>query len=212
MRHAVTGLLLILAAGPLAGCGGSGGLVPNPGEIIADIFEGAFPQPVRALQGSLGNDGATDPDGPLLVGDDADDRSWRAFMSFQVVVPDGATLESAELRLHLGQEEGDPFGLLGLFFAERIDMGPTLDAADFTATARQSTIGLTSLARGPNNVDVTTLVEDALARGITRVDIRLRFGVAVVFDKVASLLRFTSLSFDTDPTSLPPTLSLRWRR
>lgn len=154
--------------------------------------------------------GATDPDAPLRVGDDANNQSWRAFTSFTVTVPAGGVLESAVLRIHLGEIVGDPFGELSLLFAERIDMGPTFDSADFAAPALASSIGLSSLPIGQHDLDVRPLVQDALNRGLTRVDIRLRFGVSVVPDAVASHLHFTSFDVPIGPPSLPPTLVLNW--
>ncbi|MDJ0522907.1 MAG: hypothetical protein QNJ90_12635 [Planctomycetota bacterium] len=202
----LTAALVMLIA---AGCGGSG-LVPNLAEIFVPSLEEAFPAPNRSLEGSLSPNGDADDLLPLRVGDDEDDRGWRAFTSFTMTVPAGRTLKRAELRLHLGQMTGDPFGKLGLLFAERIDMGPALDAADVTAPAVASITGIAALPMGLNNLDVTALVQDALNRGLTRVDIRLRFGVSVVPDAVASYLHFTSFAVDTDPISLPPTLALDW--
>ena len=107
---------------------------------------------------------------------------------------------------------GDPFGKLALLFAERIDMGTDLDAADWGAAATASIAGLSSLPLGDQELDVTPLVADALARGATRVDIRLRFGVAFVSDDEASEVRITSFVVAADPPTLPPSLGLRWRR
>lgn len=198
--------MLLLAAG----CGGGLG-IPTPADIFLPALEEAFPQPQRALEGSLSINGAGTAKLPLRVGDDANDLSWRGFTSFEMTVPAGRTLTRAQLRLHLGVNTGDPFGTLGLLFLERIDMGPTLDVADLHAAAVASEVGLSSAPMGLHDYDVTTLVQDALDRGLMRVDIRLRFGVSVVSDGVASLLEFTSYDVDTDPVSLPPTLALDWR-
>jgi len=198
--------LLLLGALTAAGCG----VVPNPGDVLGNPFAQTFPTPHRSLEGSVASDGTVDKTGPLVVGDDDSDRGWRGFTSFELSVPDGAVLRSAVLRLHLGQVVGDPFGQFGLFFAERIDMGPTLDAADLAAPAIAQTIGVSSLPMGQSDFDVTALVQDALNRDVTRVDIRLRFGVGVIQDDTPEHLVFTSYWGDSDPVSLPPTLALDW--
>mgnify|MGYP001822803427 CR=1 FL=1 len=206
LRLALTLTCLLLVA---AGCG-SGGLVPSLEDIFVPSLTEAFPAPQRALEGSLSVNGAGPTALPLRVGDDENDLSWRGFTSFQMTVPAGRTLKSAVLRLHLGVSTGDPFGTLGLLFLERIDMGPTLDVADLHAAPIASEIGPSSAPMGLSDYDVSTLVQDALDHGVTRVDIRLRFGVSVVTDDMASYLEFTSFDVDTDPVSLPPTLVLDW--
>ena len=198
----------LLGALTTAGCG----ITPDFDVIPVPPFAETFPSPERSLEGSVSGDGAVDKAGPLLVGDDAADRSWRGFTSFHLTVPEGGAVRSAVLRLHLGQVVGDPFGRLGLLFADRIDMGSSLDAADFAAPAFAQTIGVSSLPMDLSDFDVTALVQDALDRGLTRVDIRLRFGVSVVQDDVAQHLLLTSYWGDSDPVSLPPTLVLDWDR
>ena len=195
-------LLSVLASLLLLGCGSSG-VGPNLAEI--------FPAPRRSLEGSLTRIGTTDPLLPLRVGDDENDEGWRAFTSFELTVAPGRTLERALLRLHLGQVVGDPFGQLGVFLISRMDMGPSLDASDWSAPATAPPPGISSLPLGLSDHDVTPQVQDALNRGVTRVDLRLSFVMEAEPDQAPAYLHFTSYAVDSDPVSLPPTLVLTWR-
>lgn len=210
MRGAISRLLPIVAVVaacslPLA-CGGT-----TPTQQIVDQFLAELALPVRALEGPLANDGSTDPDAALRVGDDEDNRFWRSFTSFELPEARGRTLADATLALYQGIGEGAPYAKLGLLFAERVDLGPSLDAADFGAPSTSMSLGVSDDTPGSFEIDVTPLVQDALARGIPRLDIRLRFGAAVTFDDTADLTRFTSAVVDVDPTSPPPFLHVRWR-
>ncbi len=205
MRYAIVAVILL---GPLFGGCGSG--LDDPFGINS-LLVNTFPTPVRTLEGSLANDGTVDPDAPLRVGDDEDDKSWRAFTSFSLSVPAGRTLHRADLRLHQGSLVGDPYGKLGLLFVERIEMGPTRDVADWSAPAGARSIGHSDPATGPLSIDVTAHVAEALAAGLTRVDFRIRFSVSVIPDGVAEHTHFTSFWHEAEPASLPPTLQLDWR-
>ncbi len=206
MRH-VTLLLLCSSTLLLAACGGH--LDPLP---LDDIFDSlATSNPLR--EGSIAHDGTIDPDAPLRVGDDEDDRSWRAFTSFDLAMPDpGDTLSSALLEIHQGNLLNDPYSRLGLLFVERIDMGAARDLADFGAPAGARSIGSSDPSVGTITIDVTALVQEALDLGRTRVDMRFRFGVFVDPGGVPQQTHFTSSWHTAAPISLPPILRLQWRR
>jgi len=191
----------------LAACGGGIDIIPLP-----DIF-GALPTANRLLEGSIAHDGTTDPDAPLRVGDDEDDRSWRAFTSFDLAAPDvGDTLTRALLEIHQGNLLNDPYARLGLLFVERIEMGTTRDLADFDAPAGARSIGSSDPSVGTITIDVTALVQEALDLALGRVDMRFRFGVFVDDNGVAQQTHFTSFWHTVDPVTLPPILRLEWRR
>ncbi|MCP5071034.1 MAG: hypothetical protein GY946_31105 [bacterium] len=212
MRHLSTSLLCLIPLAAtllLASCGG--GLVPNPLGVFEEFFD-ALPRAVRALEGSMAQDGTSDPRDVLRVGDDDTDRSWRAFTSFETpTLEAGETLTSAILELYQGDQVGNPYDTMGLLFVERVDMGASLDVTDLTAPAGARSLGFSDPAVGQVLIDVTAHVQEAMDLGLPRVDFRLRFGVSVRQDDTAQQTTFTSFdqSAVQQPT-LPPTLRIQW--
>lgn len=119
----------------------------------------------------VGNGDLVEPDGELVA---------RGFMSFDLSsIPEGAAIESVELRFYQGAIEGEPYSKLGNLLLEQVVYGDQLDASAFSAPALNSA----ALAKqtSPNSwyvladAAIAEWVADDLASGRSKFQLRLRF-------------------------------------
>ena len=136
----------------------------------------------------------------LRVGDDKKDRQWKSVVSFDTsVLPAGAQLISAELRLQRGKLVGsDPFATHGGLNVDLTTPGfsgsPTLQTSDFEATA--TVVSVTSLSPATANGDWSSGLLSAA--GLAAIDtagttqFRLAFDVDDDDDRIADYLGYHS--------------------
>lgn len=137
------------------------------------------------LDGYWTNDGVGSTTEEIFVGngellDSGGDLVARGFMSFNLsAIPEGATVQGAELRFFQAQVQGDPYGKLGNLLLDHVNYGDNLNDAAYNAPA-SDTVGLPKLtAPGELYVisddTIATWVEQDLTAGNPRFQLRLRF-------------------------------------
>ncbi len=96
------------------------------------------------------------------------------------------------LRMHQSAVIGAPYATLGSVIVDHVDIGLTLDAADFGAAALQAGVGLLSsdATVGPKSLDVTSQVLADIAAARPRSGFRLRFPVASDADAADDFAQF----------------------
>ncbi len=137
------------------------------------------------LDGFLLNDETGSTEQQILVGngkieDSVGELVARGFMSFALgELPEGATIESVELRFYQEDIQGSPYAKLGNLVLERVDFGSSLDAGDFTTPAldsgtidQQTSAGEWYVISDPTLV---TWLERELSAGRSTLQLRLRF-------------------------------------
>jgi len=137
------------------------------------------------LDGFLRNDGSGGANQQILVGngkieDSVGELVVRGFMSFSLAdLPAGATIQSVELRFYQQEIRGNPYAKLGNLVLERVDIGSSLDAGDFStpaldsgAIAQQTSAGAWYVISDPTLV---TWLEREASAGRSRLQLRLRF-------------------------------------
>lgn len=174
---ALPALVLLLAA-----CGGGAGKdddPDDPGFLPPTPPEQLFLLSDAARDGSVSAYGSSSSSA-ILVGDDAYFNDvYTGFLSFPLAsVPAEAQIVSATLQAYQLQVKGTPYDALGTLEVDQIDMGSRRDTADLTAPSIRAVGTLSSTpAVETKELDVTALVVDGLARGLTYVDLRLTFPV-----------------------------------
>jgi len=101
-------------------------------------------------------------------------------MSFDLSsIPDGATIESVELRFYQAKVGGDPYAKLGNLILDHVDYGSSLDASAYNTPAMDSA-GLPQLTSSgvwyiiPGRT-LASWVERDLSAGRPDTQVRLRF-------------------------------------
>lgn len=184
IASALVGLTLLLT--PACG-GGGGGKQQFLLQVAADpVFDGfvtdtAFVDTTTASAISVGDTDA----GFANVA--------RGFLRFHLpALPVGSRIVSVILHLEQSSVTGAPFASLGALVVDHVDIGSSLDATDYAATALDADIGTLSTTAdlGPRQVDVTSAVladEDA---GRSTSDFRLRFPVGSDADGVDDYVQY----------------------
>ncbi len=184
-------LLAFLAIG--AGCGGAGGTA-SIGLASTKTREGTM-SPSSVLVGNT-----------LNFGDNATNVPFRVALSFShVPLPAGAEIVSATLVIE--QEDtgfGAPFTDLGALLVDHVDLGASLDSADFDGGTLTSDVGTISstTGNGLRSLDVTQAVLADVAAGRGRSEFRLRFAAPTDDDGAQDSLRVietANLAGKSDP-------------
>ncbi len=173
-------LLLLLLGGALGGCGGAGPGVGRAG----DLPELEVLESVGGEDGWVRNDGVADPQGGGPAVGDLDNPTQglavRMFLSFDLtVLPPGAVVTGATLRVFTTGQIGQPYTDLGPLGVDHVDFGPLLDASDYAGNTLQQGVGVLAtehIARY-RSLDVATQVQADLSAGRTRSQFRLRLPV-----------------------------------
>lgn len=171
--------------------------------IIVRVTEQRTLTSTPGLSGSVDNVGRVNEKSLTIgngskVGQPPREQILRGFVSFDLAgLPGDAEIVAAQLALVQKDISGDPYSKLGSVIVDLVDYGASLDAADFEAPVLVENLGTLS-EDGLLNVkrlDVTEAVRQALARGLSRVQFRLRFSQetdddggtdSVVFDPTTS--------------------------
>ena len=137
-----------------------------------------------SLDGWIQSNGTVVADGGgPLVGDFELQKpgvGYRQFYSFDLsTLPAGATIVSATLRLYQVSAVGAPFTLLGNVLVDHVNVGTSLDAADYNAVALTSNLGILSNAgtAGYKTLNVLVAVQADRAANRTRAQFRLRMSL-----------------------------------
>jgi len=110
-----------------------------------------------------------------VVGDNGTNLALRAFFAFDLSRLSDVQILSARLDLSDYDMSGDPFGQLGPLYIEEVNWGPTLDPADYDASA-QANLATTNDTPGlDSSIDVTGQVVSHLDRGSIAFHIRLSY-------------------------------------
>ena len=190
-RLAMAGLVILWAAVPTTSCGGVG-------EAIGEVLKQLVPQHLPDREGSVSSGDHVETGVELQVGDDGLNRSWRAFGSWEMAPPtEGYVLTGAILRLSQNRVEGDPYDELAPLWVERVDVGDTLVAADYSAPILGAVQSPSDATSENFDVDILTLVQDALDEGTLRLDFRLRFHQPRSFDLSEDSIYLASVASET---------------
>jgi hypothetical protein len=195
-RRALAGLIPLLIAAATSGCGGGGGGGDGGNTIVlpAQFDRTGFVSSITgAAQASVVEGHET--------GDGGSNDVIRGCVAINLAgVPAGATVESAILRLSVSSLIGNPFPGLGTLNLDHVDLGPSLDAADFsggTLTATIATIPPVAQNSFPT-IDVTAAVQADLAAGRASSCFRLWFSAAPSPNGQADLVSFNCRLADAD--------------
>jgi hypothetical protein len=184
--------LLLLAALLLSvvSCGGSGGptlLLIGP-EAAFDAF--------MSNAGTIFNGF-----GQLVAGDESDNSHFRFYFAFDLSpLPAGASIVSAAVQVGQVNVLGAPYPVLGSVSLDLVDLGVALDGADFSSaplTLTPPALLSSSAALGTKVADVTALLLDALALGMTRFDLRGQFTFSTDSDFGLDVAHFASIESGT---------------
>lgn len=166
--HRVLAAFVVLV---LAGCGGSSN---DSGEI--EVISNSK----DALDGYVTVDGFRDTVSGVRVGD-LDHlfpaRAARGFVSFNApMLPAGAQIQRANLRMYQNVVIGDPFSMLRVIVVDQVSYGLTLDPLDYDTPAVIADVGTISNHNIPGfrDIDVTGRVIASLSNGDARIQFRLR--------------------------------------
>ena len=204
-------VLLLLVASP--GCGGGGGDAPlvlsEPAIATVDL------PPIGALDGFVDNTGYVTSTGlgGILVGDNSDDHVGQGFFTFDSsALPAGAEILKATLEIRQYGISGYPYADLGVIWLDHVELGGTLDAADWGAPALDGNFAVVSTtpATGPLTADVTDQVAADTHAGRTRSSFRLGFTALTDGDGNSDYAAFQD-SEDSEGSGLLPRLTVRYR-
>jgi hypothetical protein len=141
-----------------------------------------------------GNREITPGDGEVF-GDPPAEVVARGFISFDLSgIPQNATIQRVTLRFYQVSLRGDPYGALGNLLLKQVDIGDSLDSADFEAPELGSLdLGQQAAPGSWYTVDAGELaswVQDALAAGRGRAQFRLQFARDSNGDDVVDMALF----------------------
>lgn len=194
-RRSFGGVLLLLGT---AACGGGGGGSGNTLTLPAQFDRtGTVSSTGLVLQASDVESHDT--------GDGNANEVLRGTIAINLAsVPAGASVESAVLNLVAASFISNPFGELGTLSVDHVDLGPSLDSADYAGGTLTAGIAVIApYAVGVRNVavDVTAAVRADLAAGRSSSCFRLAFQGAPSNDNAADLALFDCRL--TDPSRQP---------
>jgi hypothetical protein len=171
-------VVLLACCGALltVGCGGSGSDDPDLTITSVPAFDGFITNTGFADVSTSSSIAAGDTDGSF-------GNVARGLVRFdRSALPAGATIKHAVLRMNQAAVAGSPYGSpggLGSVLVDHVDLGSSIDLADFGGGILTATIGTLSstAALGERSLDVTAAVQaDASAARATS-DFRLYFTV-----------------------------------
>lgn len=198
---------------PLAACGGSGGSDVSGGPETLTL--GSVPE----LDGYVSNDfvglgtpvvtdstGRTGSDGFCRLGSPPTCAETRAFFVFdRTLLPAGAVVRSATLRVYQESVAGDPYGSLGDLVVDHVDVGSALDEDDFAEPGLEPNVGAISASSvlEVKTLDVTDSVTADVVADRTETGFRLRFRRGADGSRATATL---TTAEDPNDTGNPPVL------
>ncbi|MDJ0976500.1 MAG: hypothetical protein QNJ98_18725 [Planctomycetota bacterium] len=186
-------LLALLLVSACGGGGGGGAAAVIPATLDARIYE--------SLSGTVHND---NPGGSIVrhdiwcAGDLSNNTTRRAFYSFIVGdLPPGAQVQSAVLSAKQYLVVGTPFATLGDVIVDHVDLGPTLNAPDYSHVQWSLDIGTFSSSPdiGRRALDVTAAVRADVAAGRGVSSFRLRHRLQTDIDGQRDYTAFSSVDW-----------------
>lgn len=171
-----------------------------------------------ALDGYRVNDGSGSASEEILVGNDGiggggTERIVRGFLSFDLSsIPAGATIQSVRLEFYQQRLEGVPYLKLGNLVLDHVAYGSSLESSAYDTPALHSAV-LTQMLL-PNSwynladPTITLWVEDSLAAGRSRFQLRLRFAGEADGDDQADMI---SVEPGEGPRGHAPRLTIVYR-
>lgn len=151
--------------------------------------------------------------GVVAAGDGDHDEVYRGFLAFPW--PQDLTEPlSAELRLYAPAKNGSPFQNLGRLAFELMDLGERLGAADFLEgpliPAQRFEDGSGFTVGQYLTYEVSSYAEEAFARGLARLDLRLSFETNTNNDQTEDAVLFYAREASSVDPDLLPTLLLTY--
>lgn len=153
------------------------------------------------LDGYRANNGGGSTREAILVGNgnivDTGEAIWRGFISFELAsIPNEAVIQGIELRFYQGRVVGDPYGKLGNVILDHVDYGSRLSGAAYDLPAMDSAVLPQQTAPGVwyilSDPTIANWIEDDLAAGRPRFQLRLRFSQESDGDGVKDYVSFES--------------------
>jgi len=153
----------------VAGCGGGGG---DGGPATTTVTLHSTPTiDGTVIDGVLVNTSTY----ALQVGDTIAAAGKRGFLRFSITgIPSGATIVSAELRVHQSFVFGSPYASLGNVVVDQVQIGTALDLGDFGAVGVVEGTLSSDASLGYKTLDVTDAVESDHMLAHPNTDFRLR--------------------------------------
>lgn len=170
------------------------------------------------LDGYRANNGDGSTSAEILVGNGAIGESGpelvtRGFLSFDLSsIPAGSTIQSVRLEFYQQRIEGEPYLTLGNLVLDHVDYGSSLEGGAFDTPALHTAV-LTQMIL-PNSwyvlsdPSITLWVEDTLAAGRSRFQLRLRFAQETDGDGEEDLV---SIEAGEGPRGHAPKLTITYR-
>lgn len=207
-------LLSFLACGLLPGCGGGGGGAGGSGASQPPSATITLALPSEALVDGyvLGTGQVNTNSIGLAVHDDDGGTACRSFVRFdRSLVPMGATIVQARLRLLQAWTNGDPYKNGAAVLVDHVDLDTGLDSAEYGAPAIMDAVaGSADPANGWKEMDVTDAVQTDHAAGRLHTDFRLRLSAESDADAVMDHVRFTDGGGSPGVGSPPPFLEVTY--
>jgi hypothetical protein len=192
----------------LAGCGGSGG-----GGVVRETPVDLVLTSVAAVDGYVTSAGNAVNNDIVSAGDnDPLGISIRGFYRFDLsAIPPGALITCAVFRTYQGAGGAIPYEDLGDLELDWVELGNSLDGADYAATALASDIATLSTARSTGHLlaVVSDTVQACLDSNGSHIDFRLQFPLASDADGAADFLWLASAE-NHFTTGDPPTLTVSY--
>ena len=205
--------LLSIASLFLAACGGAQG--GAQGGVEPPVVDPMVAIPVNPdLQGYANSGGmAGTNDQYMWLGDDSSNVTHRGFLGFDLPAIAPELIKSAHLSVYQsGVEWGYPYTDLGALVLDHMDLGGTIDNADYPySAALEHSVAVLAIAYGEDEqlADVTETVKKALTMGLSTVDFRLRFPKASDNDNAVDLT-FMNGTADPATSGVLPTLIITY--
>jgi hypothetical protein len=166
--------------------------------------------PAGDRSGTVGGEGSVTSG--YLAGDGRTNVGNRMFFGFDLSsLPSDAIIVSARLQAaDVGGGSGDPYSTMGDLLLDHVDVGASLDATDFAASALSSHIAILSQVRaGAKDAEVTAAVAADVAAGRSTSDFRAGFRDLTDGDSEIDTAVFLD---DTFSPGLGPRLVVVYRR